>query len=205
MERRIWIDALCINQDNEKERGHQVALMGRIFRNAEVVCWLGRPDGDNMAGCDRAMNYVESVSELCRKSGHLLLSKAGDVLGEGIVISKGFEEDLIQEEPSSRIIFDVLDGSAARAESMQDILTMSKEKQRGVLKVDADFLMGGKIWISHNFHPRDFKKGGPVPLLRMNKSSVAHDEQGYYNTKDSLYCDIETLCTHSYWRRTWIM
>lgn len=38
----IFIDALCINQDDIKERGHQVKRMGAIYGNAtEVVAWLG--------------------------------------------------------------------------------------------------------------------------------------------------------------------
>ncbi|KAH7077460.1 heterokaryon incompatibility protein-domain-containing protein [Paraphoma chrysanthemicola] len=38
----IWIDAICIDQGNLRERGHQVQQMGRIFSNAtRVVAWLG--------------------------------------------------------------------------------------------------------------------------------------------------------------------
>ncbi|RYP89819.1 hypothetical protein DL770_004030 [Monosporascus sp. CRB-9-2] len=36
-DRIIWIDAICIDQDNERERGHQVGQMKRIYQNAEKV------------------------------------------------------------------------------------------------------------------------------------------------------------------------
>lgn len=40
-ERKIWIDAICINQKNTKERNEQVALMRSVYRNAElVVVWI---------------------------------------------------------------------------------------------------------------------------------------------------------------------
>ena len=40
----IWIDSLCIDQANTKERNHQVGHMREIFRGAsEVLIWLG-PD-----------------------------------------------------------------------------------------------------------------------------------------------------------------
>lgn len=40
--RTLWIDALCINQSDEEEKGHQVAHMGQIYSGAEnVVLWLG--------------------------------------------------------------------------------------------------------------------------------------------------------------------
>ncbi|KAK3657792.1 hypothetical protein LTR56_002171 [Elasticomyces elasticus] len=38
----LWIDALCINQDNADERSQQVKIMGDIFRTANtVLAWLG--------------------------------------------------------------------------------------------------------------------------------------------------------------------
>lgn len=38
----LWIDALCINQNDITERNHQVALMGQIYSNAvHVIVWLG--------------------------------------------------------------------------------------------------------------------------------------------------------------------
>jgi hypothetical protein len=43
--RKLWIDALCINQDNIEERNHQVGLMGTIYRRARaVLIWLGDKD-----------------------------------------------------------------------------------------------------------------------------------------------------------------
>ncbi|KAH7400510.1 heterokaryon incompatibility protein-domain-containing protein, partial [Phaeosphaeria sp. MPI-PUGE-AT-0046c] len=40
--RYIWIDALCIDQTNIRERQHQVQQMGQIFTAAqEVVSWMG--------------------------------------------------------------------------------------------------------------------------------------------------------------------
>lgn len=38
----LWVDALCINQQDVAERGHQVAQMGIIYSHAQqVICWLG--------------------------------------------------------------------------------------------------------------------------------------------------------------------
>ncbi|KAF7915662.1 uncharacterized protein EAE98_011005 [Botrytis deweyae] len=38
----LWIDALCINQDDVNERNHQVMQMGSIYKQAtEVIVWLG--------------------------------------------------------------------------------------------------------------------------------------------------------------------
>ncbi|KAK8103505.1 uncharacterized protein PG998_010538 [Apiospora kogelbergensis] len=40
--RILWVDAVCINQDNPSERNHQVQMMSRIYTRARMVCiWLG--------------------------------------------------------------------------------------------------------------------------------------------------------------------
>ncbi len=41
----LWIDALCIDQTNVRERNHQVQQMGLIFSRAkEVLSWLGKDE-----------------------------------------------------------------------------------------------------------------------------------------------------------------
>lgn len=41
-DRILWVDAICTDQLNEKERGHQVSQMGDIYSQAEqVIFWLG--------------------------------------------------------------------------------------------------------------------------------------------------------------------
>jgi hypothetical protein len=38
---RFWIDAICINQNDDIEKGHQVNNMRRIYSNAtDVWAWL---------------------------------------------------------------------------------------------------------------------------------------------------------------------
>lgn len=41
--RLLWIDAICIDQDNVEERTGQIKLMSHIFRHASrVIVWLGK-------------------------------------------------------------------------------------------------------------------------------------------------------------------
>jgi Heterokaryon incompatibility protein (HET) len=48
-----WVDALCINQRDDKERGHQVQLMTRIYQHASaVVVWLGLEEGKSAKGME---------------------------------------------------------------------------------------------------------------------------------------------------------
>ena len=45
---RLWVDALCINQGDTQERGHQVQLMKSIYSKAtEVLAWIGKSSEDS--------------------------------------------------------------------------------------------------------------------------------------------------------------
>ena len=38
----FWIDAICIDQDSNLEKTHQVAQMGKVYKNANrIIMWLG--------------------------------------------------------------------------------------------------------------------------------------------------------------------
>ncbi|EAA29120.1 HET-domain-containing protein [Neurospora crassa] len=48
IERTIWIDAICINQEDPEEKGHQVQYMAKIYAKAtRVVVWLGEEAADS--------------------------------------------------------------------------------------------------------------------------------------------------------------
>lgn len=43
----LWVDAMCIDQSNNKEKGHQVRQMRLVYERAEeVIIWLGESDAD---------------------------------------------------------------------------------------------------------------------------------------------------------------
>ena len=63
--RYIWIDALCINQSDLRERASQVAMMDEIYsRCIKVIVWLGELDPDE-AG-DFYLLHVHVLPELVK-------------------------------------------------------------------------------------------------------------------------------------------
>jgi Heterokaryon incompatibility protein (HET) len=68
----VWVDAICIDQDNAEERSEQVALIGDIFRKAErTFAWLG-PDGsteDLAKAEEELMHAAEVIEELALQEG----------------------------------------------------------------------------------------------------------------------------------------
>jgi len=58
--RIIWIDAVCINQDDPKEQGDQVKLMAKIYSKANrVIVWLGEM-ADNS---DQALEEIRVAAQ----------------------------------------------------------------------------------------------------------------------------------------------
>ena len=58
----LWVDAVCINQDDYAEKNSQVGQMGRIYRGADtVVVWLGEACDDSDLIVDRML--AEDVAD----------------------------------------------------------------------------------------------------------------------------------------------
>jgi hypothetical protein len=50
--KRLWADAICIDQTNNVEKNHQVKIMGTIYTSAgQVVVWLGNDKEDIARDC----------------------------------------------------------------------------------------------------------------------------------------------------------
>ncbi|CAK3794774.1 Hypothetical predicted protein [Lecanosticta acicola] len=61
--RWIWIDSICINQSDLREKAKQVGMMGRIFRGARwVVVWLGK-------GGERSRGGMEMIRRIAGSDG----------------------------------------------------------------------------------------------------------------------------------------
>jgi hypothetical protein len=71
--RVLWIDALCINQNDTTERNHQVSQMGKIYRNAgSVVAWLGRKDNSTRGAMDYIIRFEPPEEAYIDKSGEIV-------------------------------------------------------------------------------------------------------------------------------------
>jgi hypothetical protein len=60
-ERILWIDAICINQENLKEQGQQVQLMAKIYSQAtRVLVWLGETADNSDTALERIRISAEN-------------------------------------------------------------------------------------------------------------------------------------------------
>ncbi|KAI8635512.1 heterokaryon incompatibility protein-domain-containing protein [Xylariaceae sp. FL1651] len=66
--RMLWVDAICINQNDVSEKEYQVPFMGQIYSKAVAVqVWLGN-DTPNCAGAT-AFTIFRNLKDLCVRFG----------------------------------------------------------------------------------------------------------------------------------------
>lgn len=62
--RTLWIDAVCINQDDIEERAAQVAIMRLIYTQADrVIIWLGVDDDLTPTAIGRLCDSATSLAK----------------------------------------------------------------------------------------------------------------------------------------------
>jgi hypothetical protein len=80
-ERILWVDAICISQDNKEEKEHQIRFMARIYSQANrVVVWLGDSADDSDLALEeirvaRDKHFTESNNERIQQAVLALLQR----------------------------------------------------------------------------------------------------------------------------------
>lgn len=69
--RLIWVDCLCIDQNNEIERNRQVGLLHKIYAQAHVVSWLGNGNNADIQSLSFYLHLVARLwTRMVRKPEH---------------------------------------------------------------------------------------------------------------------------------------
>ncbi|KAI1042972.1 hypothetical protein LB505_009769 [Fusarium chuoi] len=68
----IWVDAICINQEDNSEKEQQIVLMGSIYTLAETVyVWLGVGNTET----DQAVEYIYTISQFRKFPAQIPLTR----------------------------------------------------------------------------------------------------------------------------------
>lgn len=58
----IWVDVICINQNDNKKKSHQVRMMTKIYENSvEVLVWLGPVEDESYAAMEKLRDIGEKA------------------------------------------------------------------------------------------------------------------------------------------------
>lgn len=114
----IWIDSICINQDDDEEKSHQVAMMSSIYTSAlEVAVCLG-PHADDS-------EWLLATTTVLQPLFHGLMAQCELDFGMYLLSKKGIRDEIIENSlwkhvfqafPAavSQRILNALDGLAGR-------------------------------------------------------------------------------------------
>jgi len=83
----VWADAVCINQDNNKEKSYQVRLMGEIYTKAESVLV---DLGENLPERDAIIKGIGLLHMLARIPLDLSLGARTNMIAIGDYETTGF-------------------------------------------------------------------------------------------------------------------
>jgi Heterokaryon incompatibility protein (HET) len=71
--RIVWVDAVCINQEDKQEKGHQIQSMAMIYGKASrVIVWLGERADDS----DLALEAIRAAGKPTNTSNKETIQKA---------------------------------------------------------------------------------------------------------------------------------
>lgn len=63
LDRMLWVDAICINQEDEDEKGQQVQFMAKIYAKASrVIVWLGKEAAESNQALEEIRNAAGNQS-----------------------------------------------------------------------------------------------------------------------------------------------
>lgn len=69
LSRMLWVDAVCINQQDNQEKGYQIRLMPTIYSKAShVIVWLGKAADHSDRALDTIRLAAENTSSGCEST-----------------------------------------------------------------------------------------------------------------------------------------
>lgn len=186
--RVLWIDRVCINQDNIDERNAQVAIMPNIYRGAmRVIAWIGERSDDS----DRALSFLKEMAMHHKYTlrhwwigGTRLGSDTSSECGEGRYADYTIEADDIS---SSSLANDLTQPRMPRYD----------EKEKSEMKD----MSRSDLWekIRHNQNQRGHIFTG-CPVL-YDCSYVPF----FKNSRQKDWEAVDNLLARLWWSRTWVV
>ncbi|KAF4449244.1 HET-domain-containing [Fusarium albosuccineum] len=110
----LWVDAICINQKNDREKGHQVNQMGRVYSAAEeVLVWLGPPSNGDTEELIQSIDWIDinvSKAKIGRNSAdwaslcrHFMIQRLGSPGSHAYLAQRQALEELLKNRWFRRI------------------------------------------------------------------------------------------------------
>lgn len=128
----IWVDAICINQQDLAERNSQVALMSFIYKRAVgVIVWLGMPQVPSLTHYSTIGDMIHAMASLQKETRTVVTALAGKKQLADLQFTKELTDDLttssywtrlwvVQEVCLAREVVYAYGGSLWNSEQVQE-------------------------------------------------------------------------------------
>ena len=157
--RVLWVDAVCINQTDDEEKGHQVNLMNRIYTfAATVVAWLGDVPPQHDPSCVALFNKIRKHKDKLPKPRGTIYYEDYNECMEKLMTSSWFSRVWIIQESVLPHDLRIMLGPADA--SFQDICDISKDLARLLEKE------GIKVRKNHYSRIKDMREKKAYPSGR---------------------------------------
>lgn len=186
-ERHLWIDQICTNQDDIKERSSQVQLMRDIYSGAtSVLAWLGedKPDTDALLCMISQTKDIINVSHMLRRARKDAIQTLRAVLDEAAC-------DLPPEERTRWT--NAIQIHIAELEELRMLLKVSEETPNMYLRERfADFFRNA--WFSRVWTLQEAVLAKHLVLLSgWSRATLEEVESALWNFQMSFEFDASSL------------
>ncbi|KAH7083557.1 heterokaryon incompatibility protein-domain-containing protein [Paraphoma chrysanthemicola] len=169
----VWIDQICIDQNNVEERGHQISIMGNIYSNCvqvivrlDVAGWLGEWLRSILKTAHRSLDKAISTPDLAALEAHM--SSLENTVPYGaysilrgfwlILVSDWFSRAWVFQEvvlaPKSKVI---ISGPSTHEETVTSLyelywtykafLSSILSSSDGSIRQKSEIMLGGRVQI----------------------------------------------------------
>ena len=118
----LWVDAICINQNDDREKSWQVQQMASLYeKTGTVLIWLG----DSANNSDEAMDELESIGSIALKARVLqLFDESVESLRRRRTLSGLLEQNapkqrVLDKDSAENVVVQLDRSTAFRSPSMQ--------------------------------------------------------------------------------------
>lgn len=133
LRRYVWIDGLCINQEDVKERTQQVSIMDRIYKAGDkVLIWLG----EEGPGIEEALAKLDRIGQLSSSDEVVLRSFFSELYQRA-------REARIAHESHSEWDYDIKERLASLKEEKNSALQELKAVNKTLFEVENQPLWEG--------------------------------------------------------------
>lgn len=219
---RLWVDAICINQDDDLERATQVKRMKQIYSTAmRTIVWLGKDLGPTYSAVIDTTTYVDQLNRILTRTAELSPVSSCDKWRSDFAYESS-EDDYMHEEMAGseptddrRSISaeheDTSEYESSENDYMYEMAGSGPSDDERSISADHEGTSESGWSAGEIVRQRELVTQEEEHLLeQLGLSGAFHDvtlpmASFTYRSKIGLALILQPIVDNEYWRRVWII